>query len=111
MKQIQFREWKCNIEFDKYANNNRTCLRLVNADPIIEDDYVSEPGTEVIAFATVNISSHELNDDEVIIKDYSENEGMYEALFKAEVVGPVLSYAKSGFTLNPVCKLLIKQNE
>jgi hypothetical protein len=50
-------------------------LRSVNGEPI--------------ARATINVDhSHKLHNDEVVIKDYSENEGMYDTLFLAGIIVP-----------------------
>jgi DNA helicase HerA-like ATPase len=44
---------------------------------------------------------------EVIIKDYSENEGLYECMLKTGHIGPELRRVYSGFISAPVCKLLL----
>jgi hypothetical protein len=46
--------------------------------------------------------------DEVIIKNYSENEGMYEAMLEAGYISPALRTVESGFIEVPVVKLLIQ---
>lgn len=72
---IQFKDWICELQFGKYQQNNKTAIILI------------EHGTgEPIATATVNIPEILLGKNEVIIKDYSENEGMFLALFNAGIV-------------------------
>lgn len=60
-----------------------------------------------IASATINMPDVELKDDEVIIKDYAENEGMLDALVEAGIVEKHHDWVNSGFISAPVCKLLI----
>lgn len=43
----------------------------------------------------------------VLIKDYSENEGVLEALVKAGIVEEPTDAVASGFAMIPVCKLLV----
>jgi len=107
MKIVQFKQWNCQLKFEKYANNNRVCISLFNADPMIEDDIEWPAGTVPIATATVNISDVTLVEDEVIIKDYSENKGMLNVLVEAGIVSKPDRYIKSGFVECPVCKLLV----
>lgn len=95
-KTVKFREWNCRISFDRYLNN-RIAIQL----------YDLEDGSPV-ATATVNIPDLDfLNKDEVIIKDYSENEGMLEALINADIISKPLYYVLTSFVKCPVCKLLI----
>jgi len=58
--------------------------------------------------ATVNIPDEPLEDDEVIIKDYSENEGIYNMMVAAGHISPAIRYVNTGFVTCPICKLLIK---
>jgi hypothetical protein len=46
----------------------------------------AENGEEYLT-ATVNIMGSNLAPDEVLIKDYSENEGIYKALLKGFYIG------------------------
>jgi hypothetical protein len=48
-----------------------------------------------------------LKEDEVLIKDYSENTGIMKVLLDAKVIEFTGKYVESGFTSIPVCKLLI----
>ena len=93
--QIQFREWLCDVNVLSYGND-RTALQLTDA----------EDGSP-IATATINVPEADIADDEVIVKDYSENEGMLDALTKAGVVSDPVGYVNSGFITAPVCKLLL----
>lgn len=98
MKQITFNKWKCHIEFGTYSNG-RTVIELNDAE-------TGEP----IAVATVNVPEHPVPEGHVLIKNYSENSGMFEQLYAQGIVGPAISKVKlSQFTDNVVlCKLLIE---
>lgn len=94
---VKFKEWTCKMNFAQYKND-RTAIELVDSS-----------NGEPIAMATVNIPEEDIEDDEVIIKNYSENDGMLDALMDAGVVGEPLRMVKSGFVEVPVVKLLIKE--
>lgn len=93
---IMFKNWECDIVISRYANNGRTALELRDHNT-----------HEQITKATTNITNYPLEADEVIIKNYSENEGMLIALQAHNIVGPVLRMASTGLVECPVCKLLI----
>ena len=82
--------------------NGRISLELV----AWEDDTISEVFEgEPIATCTVNVPEYPLAADEVIIKDYSENEGMLQALLDAKVVELAGRSVSMGFVTSPVCIL------
>ena len=83
---VHFKDWKCYALGDYYANG-RKAISLVD---VIDG--------EPIATATVNLPDIDLPNDTVFVKDYSENEGMLNALVNAQIVKPfVLSTFKSGY--------------
>lgn len=55
---------------------------------------------------TVNLPEVDLADNEVLIKDYAENEGVLAALVAAGVVHPTDRLVQSGFVALPVCEFL-----
>lgn len=90
-------------EIGRYSNN-----RIAISYSIIEDEAM---GPEPALTATINLPDVPLAADEVIIKDYSENEGIYRCMLKAGVIGPELRRVSSGWITAPVCKLLINPNQ
>ena len=94
---IEFREWKCFMEVTEYQND-RTAILLHELES-------NDPG--LVATATVNIPDAEVGMNEVLIKDWSENEGMVEALQRAGVIGPVLEMVPVGYTAASKHELLI----
>lgn len=93
-KTVKFGEWECELKLEEYYNGNKAIYL-----------FDKETG-ELVTVATVNLEEV-LPEGQVYIKDYSENEGMLEALVKAGVVSEPISYVPSGFVIIPVCKLLL----
>lgn len=73
---VKFKGWNCKLEFGYYQNGS-PAITLVDA----------EDGSPV-AKATVNIPQYTsmLGDNQMFIKNYSENEGMLKTLVDAGVV-------------------------
>lgn len=92
---VKFQEWNCIVEKAFYFNN-RVALELIH-----------EETGDSIAIATVNIPDYKLPKGCVLIKDWSENEGMHAALVEAGVVGPQIALIPTGFVDAILCKLLI----
>ncbi len=93
---VQFKKWNCILVLGQY-NNGRTAIQLKS----------SIDGSPV-AVATINVPDVYLEKDEVIIKDYSENEGMLDTLVSHGIVEPTGRRVKSGFIECEVCKLVKK---
>lgn len=72
--ELTFKKWKCSVNPATY-NNGRKAILLW--------DY--QDGSPV-ATATVNLPYAPCNNNEVYIKDYSENEGMTETLINANII-------------------------
>lgn len=89
-----YKGWDCKVEVCRYSDNDRIAIKLV-------DDETYEP----IAVATINVPEVELAKGVVVIKNYSENEGMLIALRNAGIVEEVIGEISLGFVTAPVCKL------
>ena len=96
---VRFQDWDCDVEFRKYGNG-QTALVLRDASD-----------GEEVAVATVNIPGVMLGPGEVLIKDYSENDGMLAALENAGIVTATGRSVESGFVRIPVCELLVSPQE
>lgn len=81
---VTFATFRCTTEWETYRNG-KVALQLVatGEDP---DTHLGEP----VATATIN-TDHRLDPDEIIVKDYSENEGMVVALVAAGIVEPLFT--------------------
>jgi hypothetical protein len=60
---------------------------------------------ELVAVATTNLPNVHLEEGEVIIKDYSENEGMLDFLLNNHIVERTGKKVNSGFVTMEICKL------
>ena len=76
-------------------DSNRHVLELLDVDD----------GCPVMV-ATVNLPAVSLGESEVIIKNYSENEGVLEFLQENEIVGPVKREVQTGWVTCPIVDLL-----
>lgn len=99
MSKQKFVKWQgkeCRILFGEYANG-RIAIMLENIKP-----------RQRSLVATVNIPDEPLQENEVIIKDYSENQGILEVLQYANIIGPVKRGISTGYVSVQVVDLLIK---
>lgn len=111
MNAVKFREWICVPQFGRYPNN-RIAIRLYNANAMKEDGLTYAPRTVPIAVATVNVVDYkQLKPNQVIIKNYSENEGMLDALIDAKIISSPVGMVNTGFVQCAVCDLLIDVEE
>lgn len=95
MKKVKFKTWNCIVtQKGLYTSNDMPRLDLIDA-------YTREP----IATCTV-ATSFKPKENTIFIKDYSENEGMYEALKKAGVVGKITRTIPSGYIQILECEYL-----
>jgi hypothetical protein len=76
---IEMDDVKCYLEYGRYADPPNIFIRLMTC----EDD-------EVYLKATTN-GPYELNDDEVLIKNWTENRGIEAILVAAGVLGTLKS--------------------
>lgn len=95
MADIKFKRWNCRLEKGVY-NNGRIALELVN----VKND-------EPILVATINIPEIHIENDEVVIKNYSENDGVLDVLVKAKIISLPIRYTTTGLISSPICKLLL----
>ena len=98
MTKVKFKSWDCIASFAQYGNG-RVAIQLFEDNPEIVQ-------RNPIAVASVNLPDEPMEADEIAIKDYSENEGMLEALMKAKIVSAPLRYVESGWVTIPVCHLM-----
>ena len=94
MQTVLFQGVQCNVVRLNYGNG-RVALQLI----VVDDG-------EQMATATTNLPEVPLAADEVIIKTYSENAGLLEALVAGGIVTPTGRTAQAGFHAVPICRLL-----
>ena len=101
-KRIKFRNWDCELVQQQYQNG-RLALQLVAWDNDSDKDVVKG---ELIASCTVNMPDVPLEPNEVLIKNYSENQGMLAALLIAGVVRKTEKSVQSGWAKISICEIL-----
>ena len=95
MKEFEFKGNTLSVEMTRYAGNDRRAIQLID----MEDGYP-------YCMATVNLPGADLSDNEVAIKNWSENEGILECLQANGVIGPVKRRIPSGFVYCDVVDFL-----
>lgn len=97
--EIQFKEWACKINFAQYEGGNLAIL--------LTDLTTGMP----IAKATINVPGLLLADNQVVIKDYAENEGMLKALIDEGIVKSTGETVRVGHVNAPICEVLNPPNK
>lgn len=92
-KIVEFGGSRCLVIKGEYTNH-RPCIRLI-------DEATGEP----VAMVTINAPEHTLSQDEVIVKDYSENRGVLTVLVKAGILTPTGRLVATGYEFSQVCKI------
>ena len=95
-KTVTFLNTPCCVQLGRYRNG-RLAIMLQR----IGDD-------APIAAATVNVPAVPLEENQVLIKDYGENEGMLAALEAADIVRWAHISCRVGDAHAAVCRLLVK---
>lgn len=93
---LEFNGEPLTVSFRRYPNNNRIAMELISMN-----DHMP------YMVATVNVPSAHLEEGELLIKNYSENEGILEKLEEAGYVKRTGREIQTGFVTVPVCKLLL----
>ena len=88
---VGFGGYICDVQIERYGTSN-PAVRLLD----VEDGMP-------VAVATLNVNGLEL--DEVAIKNYSENQGMYETLLENGIIHPMHRELSTGHVTVPVCRL------
>lgn len=71
---VKYKKWNCIVQWSMYSENNNIAIYLVD-----------EKTKESISMATTNTGRKNI-EYTVQIKDYTENQGMWEALVDADVI-------------------------
>jgi hypothetical protein len=89
---VNFLGWDCLVHLSRYKNG-RLAISLMT------------PKHEPVAMASINLPEADLADDEILIKDYSENAGILKCLQQAGIVEDAGKSVTSGFVTFPFCRL------
>ena len=96
-RDVKFKKWNCEIELAAYSNG-RIAILLNDKDT-----------GEHILTASVNVPEYNLKEDELFIKDWSENEGILKALCEAQIIEDLGQSEPMGFVDAHLCRLLINK--
>lgn len=89
---MKYKQWDCEPIVGYYGNGN-TAIQLID-----------KQDKSLVAVATINLIDG-LPENQAFIKDYSENEGMLEALKDVGIVTKVIGNRRSGYITAPLCEL------
>ena len=89
-----YAEYNVSLSMGKYSNG-RTAMTLID----------TEDGAPVMV-ATVNVPETDLNEGEIIIKNYGENEGVLEFLVDNGITSSPVRWITTGWVKCPVVNLL-----
>lgn len=91
---VKFKKWDCIIEWSIYSQNDNIAIQLID-----------ENTKELISVATTN-TGRKNEEFKVQIKDYSENEGMWQSLVDAGVIKDnIVSTIPTGYVEVKVAEL------
>ena len=96
---IVWRGERLRVEYGNYAINNSVSIQLMYWD---EEDKAEYP----YMTASVYAEGVELEHDEIVIKDYSENEGVLALLVQHNVVSKPHGTVPLGFVFGDICQLV-----
>jgi hypothetical protein len=94
MKEFMYNLQAVNIKIARYGNG-RKAIQLYSAVDKMP-----------VMTATLNASAEEVDIEDVVIKDYSENMGIYEWLLSKNIIEQAHALHELAFDSVPVCKLL-----
>jgi hypothetical protein len=94
-KVYQFGDLNVNVNFSYYRENDRPSMTIVEAD-----------SQEVLFHASVNLPNIKIEENQMFIKNYSENEGVLDFLLSNNIVKKSGRTVYSGFTEIPVVDLI-----
>jgi hypothetical protein len=92
---MKYHKGEALLEFSKYTSGDRKAMVIL--DPVTH---------ETICIPTVNIPEAKLAKNEILIKDWSENEGVLQTLVENGIVKDTGKTVKTGFVNAHVCELL-----
>lgn len=86
------------IQLGKYRNG-QTSVQLIDAED-------GQP----VATASIAMPELSLEDNQIVVKDYSENEGMLDFLLENSIIEMCSEYVETGYHVSSVVKLLPEED-
>jgi hypothetical protein len=94
MKEFMYNGQAVNVKIARYGNGRKAIQLFDTIDKM------------PVMTASMNVSEKEVDIEDVIIKDYSENMGIYEWLVTKNIIEQAHALHELAFDSVPVCKLL-----
>lgn len=91
---------KLGLKFARYVADNSLALQLV--DPKSEEPWM---------MATVCVDGSRMDDDHLLIKDWSENMGILASLVKVGIIEEPCEMIATGYCHAMKCRLLVKPDK
>lgn len=96
---IHWKGERMRVEYGHYQINNSTSLRLISWD---EDMAMEVP----YMTASVYAEGVSLEEDEIVVKDYAENEGVLKVLVDNNIVNKPHGKVPLGYVHGHICQLI-----
>lgn len=93
MKELKYKKWDCVVKKSRYQNNNNLALILIDKND-----------GSCVANITINTDEILLEPDLAYVKNYSEGEGMLEALQEAGLIEEIIKTKKVGWVKAPLVR-------
>jgi hypothetical protein len=102
---LPYYQGNCSLWLGQYTVNKTPSLQLISIpDPSDPDDFA-----EPVATCTVCVPEFDLSQEHVLIKSWSENEGMEQELQRHGIIGPRVGHVACGYCEVSIHQLLIGQ--
>lgn len=95
MNKVKFHGKDFDIKFDRYIDGNSRAIYLLDDEG-------------VYCIASVNVPGHVMPDNHVLIKNYSENEGILDVLIEADIIRQTGQVVRTGFVTVDECEIIVK---
>lgn len=91
---MTFKNNKVALSFSHYLANFQNSLLITSLHG------------ERLNVASICLADETLKDDEIAIKNYSENDGVLDFLVQEKIISTPIRTVKSGYVEIPICKIL-----
>jgi len=105
-KRVHFLGYDCEVILHEYPANKQIAIQLVIAKIDQNEDRSCDSG-QPMCMATVCLPDHTFEKNETAIKNFSENEGIYDVLIDAKIIKSTDKYATNGFCTMPIVKIIL----
>ncbi|MDF9399081.1 hypothetical protein [Vibrio sp. 1180_3] len=105
MTKLTFKGYDCEVKISTYQNK-QIRIDLVAADTVDPETTDLFPGMP-ISLVTVGLPNYKFKESETALHDYSENEGILDALVAANVVRDTGVRVVTGYVTTPIVEVIL----